>query len=85
MSELDFGLVASPGEFEYDLGAVPLGLVFTKAEVAVENGPDDFFARDQFLYGNFAPVQILEVILESFTDFIGVTFDFFRPQSVFHC
>ncbi|MEK1930744.1 MAG: hypothetical protein AAAC47_13375 [Pararhizobium sp.] len=69
MSELDFGLVASPGEFEfeYDVGAVPLGLVFAKAEVIVENGPDDFRARDKFLYGNFAPVQILEVMLESFT------------------
>ncbi len=80
MSELDFGLVADPRDFEYDVGVLPFSLVFCKVEVVVDNGPRDFFPGDQVLYRDVAAVQIKDAMREIIPDFIGVAFNV-RPPS----
>ena len=46
MSESDLGLVPLLDDIKNNFCAIPLGFVFNKRQVAVQNEPTEFFARN---------------------------------------
>jgi hypothetical protein len=56
--------------------AIPLGLVFNERQVAVQDKPDDFFARDELCYLLFAVMDIFVTISKLVSECFGAAFNF---------
>jgi len=80
MRKANFCIVALLGDVKYNVGALPLALVFYKAKVVVYNVPNNLLIWNKF--GNFdgAAVNVFVVVLK-LTELVGVAIDFFRPPS----
>jgi hypothetical protein len=73
----EFGLVVLPGDLKDDVSAFPLGLVFDKVNVAVQDMPYDFLTWYQFNDLLGAAVKVFVVELKLSTEFVGTTVNFF--------
>src|ERR1035438_10246269 len=81
MREADFRLLARLGKLENNLRALPLGFVFRKAEIVVQNKPDHFLAGNDFDQSYFAAMDVFVAIRKLVAEFAGLAFNFFRPPS----
>ena len=43
MRKAEFGLAILPANLKDNISAIPLGLVFDKGKVAIQDAPDEFF------------------------------------------
>jgi hypothetical protein len=64
VGKTDFGLAGLLGDFEYNIGAVPLALVLQETQVAVRHAPNHFFPWDEFRDLLLGTVHILVAIGE---------------------
>jgi hypothetical protein len=66
------GLVALLGDLKENVSAVPLSLVFDKADLGVKDVPHNFLARHQFSDLLAAAVNVLVSVRKLGTEFIGI-------------
>jgi hypothetical protein len=64
-------------DFENNLCVLPLGFVFSKIEIVVQNQSNDFFAGDEFDYFHLATMDVFVVMRELSPEFVGSAFNFF--------
>src|SRR5262249_53014189 len=77
----ELGLIALLGDLKDDVRAVPLRLVFDKAQMAVRDMPDHLLAGHPFSDLVQAAVKILVAVLELGAELVGTTVDLPRPPS----
>ena len=77
MRKAEFGLVVLVGDLKDNKNAFPLGLVFDKAIVAVQDMPYDFLTWYQFSDLLGAAVKVFVVELKLSSEFVGTTVNFF--------
>ena len=75
MIKADFGFVTLLTDFKRDFCAIPLRFVLNKIEVAVQNKPDDFFARNELCYLLFRIMDVLVTVRPLIAEFVGTAFN----------
>src|SRR3982075_4244439 len=81
MSEGDFGVIALSRYVKSYFGARPLGLVFRKVQLAVQNQPKDLSAGDQLRDLLLRIVDVFVAIRELITEFVGAAFNISCPPT----
>jgi hypothetical protein len=61
------------GDFKDNVCVGPLGLVFDKVEVVLQNVPNDFLARYEFGDFECTTVNVLVVVIKHSAEFVGVS------------
>src|SRR5579863_6929946 len=76
-----FGLIALSGDFENDVGAVPLRVVFDEVDLAVDDMPHNVLTGDEFSDLLRAAVKVFVMKPELAAEPVRVAFDLLRPPT----
>ena len=76
MRKAEFGLALLPVDLKDDVGAVPLGSVLDKVDVAVHDMPDDLLAWHPFSNPLSGVMDVLIAVLELGTQLVRASVNF---------
>lgn len=79
--EANFSFVTIPGNFKNNVSTVPLALVFNKVEIVVQHVPYDSFAWHELGDLQRATVNVVVVVIEHRSEFVGVALYCLRPPA----